>query len=110
MSWIIPNRKDAELAGADIEHDRVLLAVTPNYVAERYNDFVDQDPATPDDSEDAWDSLPEDRKNEILKEVDAYCDRHLRVVDDAIQDIFLANKSQHTGTSPDSGKTDAEMP
>ena len=36
LSWSISNRNEAILAGADLEEDRLLLAITPGYVAERY--------------------------------------------------------------------------
>ena len=89
MSWVITNRKDAELGGADMEQDRVLIAVTPAYVAERYRDYVDQQqPSGPEQDRDPWDELSPERRQEIIATVDSFCDRHLSVIDNAISGIF----------------------
>ena len=40
MRWIVQGSKEsAEAAGADPEGDRVMFAITPNYLAEVYNRY-----------------------------------------------------------------------
>ena len=40
MGWIVQgSAKSAEAAGADPEGDRVMFAITPNYLAEVYNRY-----------------------------------------------------------------------
>ena len=94
MSWIITNRKEAELSGADIEHDRVLLAITPNYVAERYNDYIDQSKPRKNPDDDPWDNLAPEQRQEIIAAADTYCDKHFLAIDDALMDIFAKPERQ----------------
>ena len=96
MSWLINNRKDAELSGVDLENHVLFLAITPAYVAERYNDFIDMadSSAVPDsdsdsDSDYPWDSLSPEQQKEILETAEAFCDKHFRDIDDHLTNIFI---------------------
>lgn len=85
MSWVVTNKQDAAQAGADLKQDRVMLVITPNYVAERYDDHTaDSGPGTP-----SWEQLPTERRDTLLKAVDAYCDKQLLEIDNAISTIFM---------------------
>ena len=95
MSWLITNRKEAELSGVDLDNHYLLLAITPAYVAERYNDFIDLDSSEPPASQDPdeepdspWDSLTPARRQEILDQAEAFCDKHFREIDDHLTNIF----------------------
>ena len=84
MSWIVTNKQDAALTGADLEQDRVMLAVTPNYVAERYEDHAQDSGANAP----SWNQLPPERRQEMIKAVDVYCDKQLLEIDNGINTIF----------------------
>ena len=100
MSWIITNKKQAELAGADLVYDEVYLAITPNYIAERYNDqmadqLADQTPAQPGDRQadpqiDHWGDLAPERQSEITAAVDLYCNKLLSTVEDDLSRLFAS--------------------
>ena len=96
MAWIVTNRKNAELAGADSEYDRVLLAVTPNYVAERYQDHRTAE--TGDEEDDHWGRLTEQEQTQIVQLVDAYCDKALSTIDNDISDIFTKFQAPPNGS------------
>ena len=94
MSWIVRNKQDAALAGADLDQDRVMLVITPNYVGERYDDHtVDAAPDEP-----SWEQLPTERREALIKAVDAYCDKQLLEIDNGINTIFIREEQNHSPT------------
>ena len=87
MGWIVQgSEKSAEAAGADPEGDRVMFAITPNYVAEVYNQTRNEVDEENDDFRDLWEELPEPDRKELIKAVERYIDKRLCNIDEDIDD------------------------
>ena len=89
MRWIVQCSKESvEAAGADPDGDRVMYAITPNYIAEVYNRYrndVDEDKP---DFEDRWGMLSDEQRGKILDGIEGYIDKRLcYIVDDLTDEI-----------------------
>ena len=93
MSWVIDNLKRAEMAGADPDYDRAILAVTPNYVAEHYNNVMAEQ--TSDTQGDHWGELAPESQKTLLDAVDAYCLREYTRIDEELTSIFAQLPDGH---------------
>ena len=75
MGWIVQDSKEsAEAAGADPEGDRVMFAITPNYIAEVYNRCRNNVYEDEPDFEDRWGMLSDGQREKILDAIEGYID------------------------------------
>ena len=87
MGWIAQgNKESAETAGADPEGDRVMFAITPNYVAEVYNRYRNDVYEDEPDFEDRWGMLSDEQRQELLKAIEGYIDKRLCNIDEDLID------------------------
>ena len=89
MRWIVQGSKESvEAAGTDPDGERVMYAITPNYIAEVYNRYrndVDEDKP---DFEDRWGMLSDEQRGKILDGIEGYIDKRLcYIVDDLTDEI-----------------------
>ena len=83
MGWIVPGSKEsAEAAGADPEGDRVMFAITPNYLAEVYNRYRNNVDESELGFEDRWGMLSDEQREELVREIEGYIDQRLCYIDE----------------------------
>ena len=83
LGWIVQSSKEsAEATGADPDGDRVMFAITPNYIAEVYNrhhnDVYEDEPGF----EDRWRMLSDEQREELMRAVEGYINQHLCYIDE----------------------------
>ena len=86
MGWIVQSKESAKAAGADPDGDRVMFAITPNYIAEVYNHHhndVDEDEPG---FEDRWGILSDEQREELVRAIEAYIDKRLCYIDEDLID------------------------
>ena len=87
MGWIVRGSKEsAEAAGADPDGDRVMFAITPNYIAEVYNRYRNDVWEDEPDFEDRWGLLSDEQREKILDEIEGYIDKRLCYIADDLTD------------------------
>ena len=87
MGWIVRGSKEsAEAAGADPDGDRVMFAITPNYIAEVYNRYRNDVWEDEPDFEDRWGMLSDEQREKILDEIEGYIDKRLCYIADDLTD------------------------
>ena len=87
MGWIVRNSKEsAEAAGADPEGDRVMFAVTPNYIAEVYNRYRNNVDESEFGFEDRWGMLSDEQREALLNTIENYIDKRLCNMDEDLID------------------------
>ena len=94
MSWIVNNKEAAEAAGADQEGDMVMLAITPNSVAEVYNRYRNEVDEDEPGFKDQWGLLSDEQREELLKTIERYIDKCLCNIDEDINDELEGGGSQ----------------
>ena len=89
MAWIVQSSKEsAEAAGADLEGDRVMFDITPNYIAEVYNHYRNDVYKDEPDFEDRWGMLSDGQREKILDAIERYIDKRLcNIHEDLIDEI-----------------------
>ena len=87
MGWIVQGSKEsAEATGADPDGDRVMFAITPNYIAEVYNRCRNNVYEDEPDFEDRWGMLSDEQRGKILDAIEGYIDKHLCNIDEDLID------------------------
>ena len=87
MGWIVRGSKEsAEAAGADPDGDRVMFAITPNYIAEVYNRYRNDVWEDEPDFEDRWGMLSDEQREKILDGIEGYIDKRLCYIADDLTD------------------------
>ena len=87
MGWIVRGSKEsAEAAGADPDGDRVMFAITPNYIAEVYNRYRNDVWEDEPDFEDRWGLLSDEQREKILDGIEGYIDKRLCYIADDLTD------------------------
>ena len=87
MGWIVRGSKEsAEAAGADPDGDRVMFAITPNYIAEVYNRYRNDVWEDEPDFEDRWGMLSDEQRRKILDGIEGYIDKRLCYIADDLTD------------------------
>ena len=89
MRWIVEGSKEsAEATGADLEGDRVMFDITPNYIAEVYNHYRNDVYEDEPDFEDRWAMLSDEQRGKILDVIERYIDKRLCYIhEDLIAEI-----------------------
>ena len=89
MGWIVQgSEKSAEAAGADPEGDRVMFAITPNYLAEIYNSYRNDVDESELGFEDRWGLLSDEQREKFLSAIEGYIDKRLCNIDDDLIDVL----------------------
>ena len=89
MGWIVQGSKEsAEAAGADPEGDEVMFAITPNSVAEIYNRYRNDVDESELGFEDRWGLLSDGQREELLKTIEGYIDKHLCNIEEDLIDMM----------------------
>ena len=87
MGWIVQgNKESAEAAGADPEGDRVMFAITPNYIAEVYNRYRNNVYEDEPGFEDRWGMLSDEQRQKLVNAIEGYIDKRLCNIDDDLID------------------------
>ena len=88
MAWIVRGSKEsAEAAGADLEGDKVIFAVTPNDIAKVYNRYgnnVDEDELG---FENRWELLSDVHREELLSAIEDYISKYT-LIDEELIDVM----------------------
>ena len=85
MGWIVQGSKEsAKAAGADPDGDRVMFAITPNYIAEVYNRHRNNVYEDEPGFKDQWGMLSDEQKEELVRAIEGYIDQHLCYIDEDI--------------------------
>ena len=91
MGWIVHSKKAAEAAGCDLEENIVMFAITPNSVAEAYNRYRNEESEVDEDREDCrdyWGELDQEAKEQRIRAVELYIDKHMANIDENIDDCI----------------------
>ena len=96
MSWIVNNKEAAEAAGADQEGDMVMLAITPNSVADVYNRYRNEVDEDEPEFKDQWEMLSDEQREELLKTIERYIDKRLCNIDEDINDELEGAEARAT--------------
>ena len=96
MSWIVNNKEAAEAAGADQEGDMVMLAITPNSVADVYNRYRNEADEDEPEFKDQWGMLSDEQREELLKTIERYIDKRLCNIDEDINDELEGAEARAT--------------
>ena len=88
MGWIVQGKESAEAAGADLEGDRVMFDITPQYIGEVYNRYRNDVYEDEPNFEDRWGMLSDEQRGKILDGIERYIDkRFCYIAEELIDEI-----------------------